>query len=478
MAAVTPEEKRETRRQFILEGPLLKVIFVVALPQVLNMLVDSLYNLGDAYFVSSIGDAAIAAVGVNDSLMMIMRAISIGFGMGSASFLSRALGAKNDEDASRVAVTTLFTAVATLTVFAILGEIFIEPLVDLLGATPEMRGYSISYASWILLSAPFTAANVCLGQTLRSEGNTTAAMVGMVTGNIIDFGLNPLFIYVFGWGVAGSASSTVVAKMISFSLLMYPFITKKTIIQLKPSFFTPTKEIYSEIGRMGIPTMLRTGMMSVSTILINNVAVSFGNAAVTAIVVANKSLRLVASGIMGFGQGFQPIAGYSWGAKNYGRIRKAYRYTMIIGAIVGISLGAVLSVFAAQVIRVFSKDADVLSLGLVLILTQCVTMVPHVWVMITAGLFQALGNAVKAGTLGLARQLLVLIPCVLILPRIFGVAGLTWAQAVSDVVSCVIALFIVAPSLKYLAELNEGRVVIEGPVKETVIDLDDMEGGD
>ena len=478
MAAETPEEKREQRRQFMLEGPLLKVIFVVALPQVLNMLIDSLYNLGDAYFVSGIGDAAIAAVGVNDSLMMIMRAISIGFGMGSASFMSRALGAKRDEEASRVAVTTLFTAVAVLTVFAIFGEIFIEPLVDLLGATPEMRGYSISYASWILLSAPFTAANVCLGQALRSEGNTTAAMVGMVAGNIIDFGLNPLFIFVFGWGVAGSASSTVVAKMISFALLLYPYLKKKTIIQLKPSLFTPTKEIYAEIGRMGIPTMLRTGMMSVSTILINNVAVSFGNAAVTAIVVANKSLRFIASGVMGFGQGFQPIAGYSWGAKKYGRIKNAFRYTMIIGAVVGISLGAVLSIFAVQVIRVFSKDADVLSLGLVLIWTQSVSMVPHVWVMIIAGLFQALGNAVKAGTLGLSRQMLVLIPCVLILPRIFGVAGLTWAQAVSDVVSFAVAMGLMIPTIKYLNDLEKGVVVIEGPIIENVIDLDDMDGGD
>lgn len=449
-------EKREQRRTFILNDNLLKVIIIVALPQVVNMIIDSIYNMFDAFFVSGIGDAAIAAVGVNDSLMQIIRSISIGFGMGSASFISRSLGAKRDEEASRAAVTTMFTAVATLTVVAALGLIFIEPLVRLLGATPEMFQYSVDYASWILFSAPITGATICLTQILRSEGSTTYSMIGTVLGNVIDIILNPIFITTMGLGVAGAAISTDIAKLITLVALLVPFIKRKTIVQLKFSYFTPKKEIYSEISKMGIPTMLRTGMFSVATIFMNNVAVSFGNAAVAAVVIANKSLKFVASAVMGFGQGFQPIAGYNYGAKKYDRVIKAFRYTLTIGAIIGIVLGIVLSFFASPIIRIFSKDSEVNSLGLILIWSQSISMVPHVWVMIVTGLFQALGNAFKAGTLGLCRQLFILIPSILILSTLFGVTGLTLAQSVADVISCILAAILVIPTVKQLIQLNKG----------------------
>ena len=472
MVSDKAKEKSEQKRKFILESNLTKVVFVVAFPQVINMIVDSLYNICDAYFVSGIGDAAIAAVGVNDALTMIMRAISIGFGMGTASFISRALGANKDEQASRAAVTTLFTAVAVMAVFAACGLIFIEPLVTLLGATPEMRQYSIDYASWILLSAPITAATVCLAQVLRSEGSTTYSMIGTVIGNVVNVFLNPLFITVFGLGVAGAAIATDISKVVTLIALLWPFVKRRTVIQLKPSYFTPKKEIYAEIGRMGVPVALRTSMMSVSTIVINNIAASYGSAAIAAIVVANKSLRFIASAVMGFGQGFQPIAGYSWGAQKFGRVRKAYFYTMTIGAVIGILLGIFLSVFATPIIRIFSKDPEVLRLGLVLIWTQSATMVPHVWGMITTGLFMALGNAAKAGLVGLSRQLVALLPCVLILSRLFGLDGLTWAQASADILSCAMAMLLVIPTIRQLKGLDKGTISLNTP---TVIDFDDMD---
>jgi len=466
-------EKREQRRTFILNDKLIKVIFVVAIPQVINMIIDSIYNMFDAFFVSGIGEAAIAAVGVNDSLMMIIRSISIGFGMGSASYISRSLGARKDEEASRAAVTTLFTAISVLTVFAIIGLIFIEPLVRLLGATPEMFQYSIDYASWILISAPITAGTICLSQVLRSEGSTTFAMIGTVSGNVLDIILNPLMITKMGWGVAGAAISTDIAKAVTFIILLIPFIKKRTIVSLRWSYFTPTKAIYSEIGRMGIPTMLRAGMFSVATIVMNNVAVSFGNAAVAAVVIANKSLKFVASAVMGFGQGFQPIAGYSYGAKLYNRVIKAFIYTLIIGAIIGIILGIGLSILATPIIGIFSKDSEVHMLGLWLIYSQSITMVPHVWVMIATGLFQALGNAFKSGALGLSRQLFILIPCIIILSSLFGVRGFTYAQATADVISCTLATILVIPTVKHLIQLDKGLITVDAPAVD--IDYDELE---
>jgi len=454
----TAKERSEQRRQYMLEGNLLKVIATIAVPMVITMWVDSLYNMTDAYFVSRLGDAAIAAVGVNDSLMMIMRAVSMAFGMGSASFISRALGAGRDEDASRAAVTTLFSAMSVLSVFAVLGSIYLLPLVNFLGATDTVRPYSMEYARWILLSAPIAAADTVISQILRAEGSTIYSMVGMTTGCIVNIILDPILINVLGMGVAGAAIATDVSKLASLFILLWPFLRGKCVVHLKPSYFTPTKAIYSEIARMGLPTMLRTIMMSFSTILINNTAASFGDAAMASISIANKSLRMVASGIMGFSQGFQPVAGYSYGAKKYDRVKKAFLFTIGIGVILSIVLGAGLFIFARQIIGIFSGDGRVMELGLVLIQTQSATLFPHVATMITSGLFQAMGKAMKAGILGLSRQLFALIPCVLILPRLFGAYGLAWSQAASDLVSFIVALFMLLPTFKEINALERGEI--------------------
>lgn len=451
----------------MLEGNLLKVIFIIALPQVTTMLIDSLYNMADTYFVSQIGDAAIAAVGVNDSLMMIIRAVSLGFGMGSSSFISRALGAKRDEDASRAAVTTLFTAMATLTVFAVFGSVFLLPLVNFLGATDTVRPYSMQYARWILYSAPVTAGTVCLSQILRAEGSTTYSMLGAVSGCVINVALDPIFIKVFGFGVAGAAIATDISKVISLFILLLPFIRRKCVISLKPSLFTPTKEIYGELAKMGIPTMLRTSMMSVATIVMNNVAAVFGDVALAAMSVANKSLRLVASAVMGFGQGFQPIAGYSWGAKKYDRVLKAFKYTSIVGAVIGVTLGTTLAVFARQVIWIFSKDPAVMELGLIFIVSQSIVLVPHVWVMIATGLFQALGQPFRSGLMGLSRQLVALIPSVLILSYLFEETGLAYAQAAADMFSFLLAVILVIPVIKMVRNLRDGQIAGINGVEES-----------
>ncbi len=452
------EQKREERRQFMLEGNLLKVIPVIALPQVVSMLIDSLYNMADTYFVSQLGKAATAAVGVNDSLMMIIRAIAMGFGMGASSYISRQLGAKNHDEASRAASTTMFTAMGIIAIVSAIFYIFRSPLVVLLGATETSRAYSVEYASWILFSAPITAATVCLSQALRAEGSTTYSMIGSVSGCIINIFLDPLFINVLGMGVKGAAIATGISKFISMILLLMPYVQRKCIIDIKPKYFTPKVALYAEIARMGIPTMLRTSLMSVSTITINRMAATFGDAALAAISVANKSLRFVGSAVMGFGQGFQPIAGFCWGAKKYKRVKKAFYMTSAIGVVICVVLGTFLFVFAQQAITLFTPEVDVLDIGMLLIRSQCVVLPMHVWVMIATGLFQALGKPFQAGFLGLCRQAFSLIPCVLIMTHFWGLTGLSLAQAASDVVSFTFALIMVIPMMKELTN----RADVEG----------------
>jgi putative MATE family efflux protein len=449
--------KGEQRRKMMLEGNIIHVTIVVALPQIVTMLIDSFYNIADTYFVSRLGPAATAAVGINDSTMHIIRAIALAFGMGAASYISRLLGAKRDREASQAASTTVFTAMGFIAVVSVIAYIFLSPLMTFMGSSPNSKPYSMDYAKWIFFFAPFTAGTVCLSQTLRSEGSTIYSMIGMVIGCVINLFLDPLFIWVFEWGVAGAAIATGISKVISFCVLAWPYISHRSIIRISPKYFVPGKMLYGEIARMGIPVGLRSSMMAVANIVINNFAVGFGDAVLAAVAVANKSMKLVASAILGLGQGFQPIVGYCWGAKKYGRVRKAFFVTSTLGIILSTITGLALFVFAHQVLEVFSVDLNMLAAGIILIQSQSIVLPLHLLVIISSGFFQGTGNAFQAGILGASRQLVSLIPCVIILTMFFGLNGLVRAQAVADVLSFCIAMVLVVPMISKLNHLQKAE---------------------
>jgi putative MATE family efflux protein len=455
------QHRTEKRRRMMLEGNLLLIIPVVALPQVVAMLIDALYNITDTYFVSQLGPAATAAVGINDSTMHIIRALAMAFGMGAASYISRLLGAGRDQEASQAASTTVFTAMGFIACVSIAASIFLAPLMQFMGATETVKPYSMAYAKWILLFAPFTAGTVCLSQSLRGEGSTAFAMCGSVSGCVINVALDPLFITTFNLGVAGAAIATGISKMISFCILLFPYLSGKSVLSISPRLFTPRKALYGEIARMGIPVGMRTSMMTLATILINNIAAGFGDVALAAVAVANKSMRLVASAIMGLGQGFQPIAGFCWGAKKYNRVKQAFLYTSIIGLILSLLLGTLLAIFAKQTVSIFTDDRSMIDIGVILIQSQSIVLPMHVWVVIAAGLFQGAGKPLQAGILGLSRQLFSLIPCVIIFTKLFGLMGLVRSQAAADVVSCCIALALTLPMIRELTRRQKEQTVIE-----------------
>lgn len=286
-------------------------------------------------------------------------------------------------------------------------------------------------------------------------------MIGMVSGCVVNVGLDPLFIYTFNMGVAGAAIATDLSKLISLVVLLYPFLAKKSMLSLSIKNFAPKWHIYKEVAKMGIPTFLRSSMMTLSIVVINRIAGDFSTSALAAVSVANKCTRLVGSAVMGFGQGFQPIAGYNWGAKKYKRVRNAFWTCSIMGAICAIILGAAMFIFSGSIINAFNhnNDPDILALGMFMVKTQCVTMVFHVWVMIVNGLFQALGRAIPAGLLGLSRNVICLIPAVIILSKIFDVYGLASSQAVADVLSVALALPFLLPLMKELKEREAGTYV-------------------
>jgi putative MATE family efflux protein len=326
-----------------------------------------------------------------------------------------------------------------------------------MGTTEFSKPYAMKYARWTFLFAPFTAGTVCLSQTLRGEGSTVLSMIGMVSGCVINIFLDPLMITVFGWGVAGAAIATGISKMISFTLLLRPYILHKSIISISLKFFKPRKDLYAEIARMGIPVALRTSLLSVSNIIINNLAAGYGDVVLAAVAVANKSMKLVGSAILGLGQGFQPIAGFCWGAKKYNRVKKAFLYTSALGVGLSTLLGVLLFIYARNVLNIFTNDVNMMNVGVILIRSQSIVLPLHVWVIISSGLFQGTGNAVQAGILGLCRQGIALIPCIVILTLVFGLNGLATAQATADVVSFSIALCMILPMMLRLNRLQEAE---------------------
>jgi len=441
------EAKRAERRRMMLEESVFKVVPIIALPMVVSMLIDAFYNLADTYFVSQLGTAATAAVGVNNSLMHFIRALGMGFGIGAASYCSRLLGAKRGDEASRVASTAVITSIAFASAVAAIAFVFRGPLVTLLGATATSKPYSIDYATYILLAVPFTAGEIGLSQTLRSEGSTTYSMIGMLSGCCINLALDPLFIFVFKWGVAGAAAATALSKVISFTVLLTPFLRGKSLLHISPKLFTPRKDIYFEIARMGIPPFLRACLMSIASVVTNNYAGSYNDSVLAAVSISNRIMMFVGSVVIGFGQGFQPIAGYCYGARRYKRIRKAFWATTLFGLVICLVLGTALYILAPQVVGKFTTDdSEIVRIGAYMVRVQCLTLAPHVWGMIINGVFQGLGRPVGATILGLSRQVICLIPCMIILNALFGVDGLMNAQAIADCLT----MFIAVPLLIYI----------------------------
>lgn len=450
---------REKRYRLMLEEPVFKVVPIIALPMVISMLIDSFYNLADTYFVSTLGTYATAAVGVNNSLMFMLRAVGMGFGIGASSYMSRLFGAKNYDKASRTAATAFYSSMIFVSVVAVIMFIFRLDFVRMLGATENSAQYSIDYATFILASAPFTIGNTVLSQTLRSEGSTTYSMIGLVSGCVVNLVLDPIFIFLFHWGVAGAAAATGISKVVSFIVLLYPYMKGNSLISIAPKHFEPSREIYSEIARMGIPSFLRTTLMSFTSVLTNQYAGSYGDSVLAAVSVSNRCMMFLGSMVMGFGQGFQPIAGYCWGAGKYKRVRHAFWATTAYGALISLIMGSLLFIAAPAVVGLFTaSDQMIIDTGSYMVRLQCIVLFAHCWVMIINGLYQAIGRPVGATILGLSRQCIFLIPLMIILNRTMGVEGLKIAQASADVCSLVLAvpmLIIIMREINQRAKLQE-----------------------
>ena len=436
------EETRQNKReQELAQAPIPGLIFKMAVPTIVAFLINSIYSLTDTYFVHFLGTNATAAVSVNASLdQLIMMAGSM-LAVGAASYTSRLLGARDREKAGQVLSTSFFGAFAFGLAVGVLGLVFTRPLVYLLGATPTCETYAIQYANYVLLVAPLMACNFVMNQCLRAEGSALFSMFGMGFGGILNCVLDPIFIFALNKGVAGASMATAISKVVSFFILIFPYVSRRSLLRLSVRNVRIVKDILYQVVSVGSSSMFRSGLAVVSAIFINNIAGDISFSVLGGVGVSTKIMMFPFGVILGFGTGFQPVAGFNWGARQYGRVRESFRFASKTAIVVGLAMGLGLAAGADWVIALFAEtDPDMEAVGALCIRLQCLVMPIHSWVAVVNMFCAGLGEARGALVLSTSRQGTCFIPIVYPLAHFFGTVGVAAVQAVADALSLALAI--------------------------------------
>jgi len=437
MQEISAESKKFIK---MTQTPIPKLICTLAVPTIISMMITSVYNMADTYFVGQIGTSASAAVGVSFSLMSIIQAIGFTLGMGSGNYISRLLGQRDAEKASKVAATSFFTALGFGAFITLIGLIFLDPLVRLLGATPTNITYVKDYVGYILIGAPFMTASFVLNNLLRFQGSAFYSMFGIGFGGLLNIALDPLFIFTFGMGTGGAALATIISQFVSFCILLFAS-GKSGNIKISFRNLTPSRAIYKEILTGGLPSFYRQGLASISTICLNQIAGPFGDPVIAAMSIVSRVYMFGISLLLGFGQGFQPVCGFNYGARLYDRVLQAFWFCVKLAAVMMFLMAVAGFIMAPGIIAQFRKDdPDVIRIGTDALRMQCVTFSLSSWIVINNMLLQTIGKAAKASILALARQGLFFLPMILVLPHLFGVVGIQLSQPIADVMTFILAI--------------------------------------
>lgn len=429
--------------------PVGRLIGRLAVPTVITMLITSIYNMADTYFVGLLDNtSATGAVGVVFSFMAIIQACGFLFGQGSGNYLSRALGQQRREDAAHMASFGFFASVLTGCAIAAVGMLFLDPLARLLGSTETILPYARDYLRIILLGAPWMTGALTLNNQLRFQGAAFYSMIGIGSGGLLNIALDPLFIFGFDMGVTGAAVATVISQAVSFLLLLFG-TTRGENLRLSVRRARPQKGDFPELLRGGFPSLCRQGLSSVSTISLNFVAGEFGgDPAIAAMGIAARIMHMAFAAILGFGQGFQPVCGFNYGAGLYRRVKQAFWFCVKLGTALLLAASVAGFVFAPVLVGLFSTDGDVIAIGTLALRLQCVSFPLMAWTVMCTMLTQTMGLVVPASLLSLARQGLFFIPVVIgvpyliawALPAVAPILGVQMAQPIADICSAVLCV--------------------------------------
>ena len=445
--------KGEAQFKRMTEGSVEKLIATLSIPTVISMLVTSVYNMADAYFVAQLGTSASGAVGVVFSLMAIIQAFGFALGMGSGSLISRLMGEQKNDEASKIASSALFFGLAIGVVLVFGCSFWISELMMFFGSTKTILPHAIDYGKYIIYGAPVMIGSFIMNNILRSEGKPKYAMIGIGLGGILNIILDPIFIFALKMGVSGAAVATLLSQIISFVVLGVFFLLGKTETKLSVKRISTKIKDYLMIFKIGLPSLSRQGLASISTTVLNRQARLFGDAAVAAMSISGKIFMIIFAILIGIGQGFQPVCGFNYGAKKYKRVRRAVMFLLIYGSIIMTVLAIPVFCFPDWFMSHFTiDDQKVVEIGRVALRAQCVVL-PIISISTVANMtYQTVGKAWTATVLSALRQGLFFIPAVLVMTKTMGVAGLEWAQAVADVLS---SAFCLPFLLKFLKEIKK-----------------------
>lgn len=446
--------KIDNKREKMINEPVEKLVCKMAIPTIISMLVSALYNFADTFFVGKIGSStATGAVGIVFSYMAIIQAVGCFFGHGSGNFISREIGKKNYNAASKMAATGFFSSLFTGVLIGALGLIFKSQLSLLLGSTATMLNDTKAYITFILIATPFMTCSYTLNNQLRLQGNSVFAMIGLASGAVINTIFDPIFIYVLKMGVSGAALSTCVSQIISFIILLIG-CQKSSNVTIRWKEFSPSKKAYKEIFVGGFPSLSRQGLASISMLLLNRFAGGYGDAAIAAFTVVTKIMNISTCAILGFGQGFQPVCGFNYGAGRIDRVKKAFWFSVKISTIALTIIAIPLWIFSPQLVQIFRDDSEVIKLGTQILRYQLISMPFLGWVIVSNMFLQNIRKVVPACIVAMARQGIVFLPLLFIMMHLFKLTGIELTQPISDIVTFIISLPFTLSALK---EINKPK---------------------
>ncbi len=432
-----------------------KALLAMGIPTMVGMLVNAFYNLVDAYFVGGLGESQMGAISVVYPLGQVVVGLGLLFGNGAASYISRLLGRGDKENADKVASTALYSSVSVGAVIIIFSMVFLHPILKLLGATDSILPYAATYAGIYIVSCIFNVFNVTMNNIVTSEGAAKTTMCALLTGAVLNIALDPLFIYVFDLGVAGAAIATAISQIVSTCVYLTYIFRKKSVFHFRVKDCTYTKETMSEIFKIGIPTLVFQILTSVSISLINNAAGDYGDSAIAGMGVVTRLISMGSLSVFGFIKGFQPIAGYSYGAKKFDRLREAIKTSILWSTVFCVIFGVILALFPTAIVSQFTKgDAEMIRIGAASLRANGISIMLFGFYTVYSSLFLALGKGREGFILGACRQGICFIPVILLLPMVWGLNGIMYAQPIADVLSAVITVFMAIPLHKKLNEMQ------------------------
>lgn len=451
-------KKSNNKMELLGSAPVSKALLCLGIPIMIGMMINALYNLVDAFFVGGLGESQMGAISVVFPLGQVVVGLGLMFGNGAASYLSRLLGHEDSNTANKVASTALYSSVGIGAGLVILTAIFLKPILSALGATTTIMPYALVYARIYVISCIFNVFNVTMNNIVASEGASKTTMCALLSGAVINIVLDPIFIYTMNLGVAGAAIATAVSQFISTLVYLIYIFKGKSAFTFSIRSYSPTKQILTEILKIGVPTLTFQLLTSLSIMLINRAANSYGDAVIAGIGAVTRIISMGTLVVFGFLKGYQPIAGFSYGARKFDRLREATRISVLWSTTFCVITGLLLVLFSTQIISLFTEgNAEMISVGSKALMANGFSFFLFGFYTVYSSLFLALGKGTAGFILGSCRQGICFVPVILIAPTLLGINGILYAQPVADVLSGIIAVFMAVHLHKELAAAETSK---------------------